>query len=72
MMVEERTADFECDPDLTATAQTSSFSIVPATLSNQFEERRKILNNLQSERTHQELTAALIKYQWANWGSKID
>jgi hypothetical protein len=69
MMVEECSADSECDPDSTTTAQTSSFSIVPATLSNQFEERREILNSIQSERDHRELTEALIQYQWANWGS---
>ncbi|PLW52715.1 hypothetical protein PCANC_15994 [Puccinia coronata f. sp. avenae] len=69
MMVEECSADSECNPDSTTTAQTSSFSIVPATLSNQFEERRKILNSIQSERDHWELTEALIQYQWANWGS---
>ncbi|PLW38367.1 hypothetical protein PCASD_10547 [Puccinia coronata f. sp. avenae] len=68
MMVEECSADSECDPDSTTTAQTSSFSIVPATLSNQFEERREILNSIQSERDHRELTEALIQYQWANWG----
>jgi hypothetical protein len=72
MMVEECTADFEFNPDSTTTAQTSFFSIVPATLSNKFEERHVILNNIHSERNHQELTEALIQYQWANWGSRMD
>jgi hypothetical protein len=72
MMVEECNADFKCDPNSTTTAQTSSFSIVPATLSNEFEEQREILNNIQLERNHWELTEALIQYQWANWGSRMD
>jgi hypothetical protein len=68
MMVEECTANFECNPNSTTNAQTSLFSIVPATLSNKFEEQHKILNNIQLERNHWELTEAVIQYQWVNWG----
>jgi hypothetical protein len=72
MMVEECTADFKCNPNSTTTAQTRLFSIVPATLSNKFEEKHKILNHIPSERNQWELTEALIQYQWANWGSRMD
>jgi hypothetical protein len=71
MMVEEGVSDFVRDP--VPKQDTSSFSILPPTLSNDFTLRQEIANNISSERVHRELTTALIHYQWAMQGtSKID
>ena len=71
MMVEEGVSEVISDPTPSELHPTTSFLIIPATLTNQFEGQREILNNIQSERIHRELTAALVAYQWARWGCLV-
>ncbi|KAH9465918.1 hypothetical protein Pst134EA_033456 [Puccinia striiformis f. sp. tritici] len=66
MMVEEGVSDFVRDSP--STQALPSFSIIPATLTNTFDDRRRVANQIRSERVHRELTVALIKYQWEQKG----